>query len=268
MDAITQKNIKKWREMVNTGKSMAPSDLVKAERATSSPKRDHEEDPDSQSEKKQKSKKGKKQRRLTNVAASGLKDDTVEVKLDSEDEQYSASNRLTREVGVSFPRYDSMIQVKPGPSIQDSEEVPFMKKVRRFKSLGISKGRTCKPTYAVIDSGADQDHVGNGWRIVHISRSMETLVGALDGMGSVSLHKVDAICAVMTSKNNVQLIGIGGATWDGRPSQHESLFNSHHLRSNKVQVNDVAKVHGGSQDIRIEIDGKITILPLDLMTTR
>jgi hypothetical protein len=104
MDAITQKNIKKWREMVNTGKSMAPSDLVKAERtSTSSSKRDHEEDPDSQSEKKEKSKKGKKQRRLTNVAASGLKDDTVEVKLDSEDEQYSASNCLTREVGVSFP---------------------------------------------------------------------------------------------------------------------------------------------------------------------
>jgi hypothetical protein len=92
---------------------------------------------------------------------------------------------------------------------------------------------------------------------------METLVGALDGMGSVSLHKVDAICAVTTSKNNVQLIGVGGATWDGRPSQHETLLNSHHLRSNKVQVNDVAKVHGGSQDIIIEIGGKTTILPLD-----
>ena len=212
--------------MTNAGKSMGPDDLWKAE---DKEKIKDTSESDTQSEKVQskqkKKRKGKKQHRVMNVVASGLKDDTVEVKPDSEDELYLAYNCLSRE-SVMLPGHESMHFMKPGLSKPD---VCDSKKIRMVKtSVGISKGRNTKPTYAVIDQGAEQDLVGCGWRVVHFSSRCQKLDGALQGLGSVTLQKVDAITAVTTSTGNIQLLGMGDSTWDGRITQYESLLNAHH----------------------------------------
>ena len=63
---------------------------------------------------------------------------------------------------------------------------------------------------------------------------------------------------------------VGNAAYDRRVTQYESLWNSHHLRSNGIVVNDVAKDKGGDQCIYLN-DGKRDItIPLefngDIMT--
>lgn len=252
LDKKTRKNIRKWRDLTNAGKTMGPEDMVGGSSDS--------DDKDSDSPPEKKAKKGKKQRRVTTTAASGLKDDVVEVKLDSGDEAYPASNCLIRSISPSFGD-DSMHSAKLGLSGNDVKDLE--KRIRRNTSVGMSRGRNTQPTYAVIDPGAEQDHVGDGWRVVHLSESTETLRGALDGMGSVVMHKVDAVTAVLDSNGDVHLIGVGSATWDGRSSQHESLINSHHVRSSKCEVNDVAKIHGGSQDVRLKTSNGFISLPLE-----
>ena len=66
------------------------------------------------------------------------------------------------------------------------------------------------------------------------------------------------------------LIGMGGVTYDSRKVQYESLFNSHHLRQHGTIVNDVAKSHGGKQNLQLKINEQIKNVPLefdgDIMT--
>ena len=91
--------------------------------------------PDRPSEKEQtKRMKGKKQRRLTTKAASGLPDDTVEVKLNTDDEEYFTMFSL---INSTFcpTRYDSEIPKKLDHSIHDD-----MRLIRRNTSVGISRG--------------------------------------------------------------------------------------------------------------------------------
>ena len=151
-----------------------------------------------------------------------------------------------------FRRHDSERLPKLDHSKQDA------KIIRRNVSVGISRGRSTEPPYAVIDPGATEDLIGGvGWHIVHISQRHEVLRGAIDGMGTIALPKVDAITSVTDVKGNVHLLGFGNVTHDSRKTQHESLLNSHHMRNNGVKVNDVAKKHGGEQNLELKVEGLI-----------
>ena len=46
-------------------------------------------------------------------------------------------------------------------------------------------------------------------------------------------------------------------------TQLDSLINLHHLRQNGIIVNDVAKQHGGSQYLKIRLDGEINSVKLE-----
>ena len=85
---------------------------------------------------------------------------------------------------------------------------------------------------------------------MHIFSRTEMLNGAIEGMGSVTLQKVDAVSAIEAADGRVHLIGVGNATWDSRDTQHESLINSHYLRASRVEVNDTSKIHGSDQCIK------------------
>ena len=252
-DNITKKNVRKWRDMTNAGQTMAMSDMITKK---DKDKESGTDDPPAGKKEQHKKKKGKKQRRMTTKVTSGLPDDTVEVKLDTDDEDYIVG-------GTSINRnhlpcsYDSKINLDLDRSIND------VRMIRRNTSVGISRGRTTRQPYAVIDPGATEDLVGGqGWRIVHISNRTETLVGAINGMGSVTLPKADAITAVTDENGKVQLLGFGNVTYDSRITQHESLLNSHHMRSHGCIVNDVAKKHGGTQDIQLKVGNESIHIPL------
>ena len=72
-------------------------------------------------------------------------------------------------------------------------------------------------------------------------------VGGLISMGSKALPRVDAITTIDTTDGETILISMGGVAWDKCQVQHESSFNSHHLRSFGSVINDVAKEHGGGK---------------------
>ena len=82
---------------------------------------------------------------------------------------------------------------------------------------------------------------GVGWHILHFSDKSEGIHGALYGMGSEVLPSVDAVTAVNDSEGRVILLGVGEAAFDRRVTQYESLWNAHHLRANKVKVDDMGK---------------------------
>ena len=128
----------------------------------------------------------------------------------------------------------------------------------------MSRGRRNIQPYAVIDPGAVEELIGgDGWYITYISTQTETLSGALEGMGTLTLPKVDAITAVKNSNGKVILLGVGNATHDARTTQYESLLNSHHLRSNGVDVQDISRRHGGLQRLEIKVGQEINYIPLD-----
>ena len=106
------------------------------------------------------------------------------------------------------------------------------------------------------------------------SDESEELDGPLVVMGSEVLPKVDAVTAVEDENGEVILLGFGGAAYDRRITQYESLWNSHHMRNNGVDVDDRAENAGGKYHIRIKFDlskwhtipltfnGSITTVPL------
>jgi hypothetical protein len=109
----------------------------------------------------------------------------------------------------------------------------------------MSSGCRTIPQYAVIDPVAEDLVGGVGWYVRHISdSSSQTLNGAIDGMGSITLPQVDAITAGNDSRGNVVLLGVGEITYDCRLTEYESLLNSHHLRGeNGTVVNDIGRCH-------------------------
>ena len=130
----------------------------------------------------------------------------------------------------------------------------------------MSTGHRQPEPYAVLDSGATVDMIGGlGWKILRVTSQKELLTGAIDGMGSCVLPKVDGVTAVQDSRGETVLLGLGNVPWDRRQTQVESLWNTHHLRKKGAVLNDAAKVHGGSQNIILQAKrgGKDIIIPLD-----
>ena len=246
MSPRTRKNVTKWRSLVNNGKEMVPDDLEKEKTPNS--------DEPTETSSKKKSKTGGKKQRRTKTVSFGTSD-TVMVKLASDDEEYSSELLLAS----PYPScgYDSQTQLTPG----QSEDVA---KIRRTTSVGMSRGRSSRQPYAVIDPGAEEEMIGGlGWCVLYKSDQTESLSGPIEGMGTMRLPKVDAVTAVKDKSGNTILLGVGNTTWDRRTSQYESLWNSHHLREYGTIVNDVAKSHGGSQNMVIRMhDGSQREIPL------
>ena len=251
-----RRNVAKWRALCNSGKEMKLSDLRK-----SKDKDPHDSDESTVSnppKNGKKRKKGRKQRRLTKTTPSGLPRDTVEVKLRSDTEEYSCYS-FTCKVSKPTLWHDSKFCALPGHNMH-----ALSSRIRRLDSIGMSQGRRSNQPYAVIDPGAVEELIGgDGWYINYISTQTETLTGALEGMGTLTLPKVNAITAVKTSIGKIILLGVGNATYDARATQYESLLNSHHLRSNGVDVQDIARCHGGLQRLEIKVGQEINYIPLD-----
>ena len=55
------------------------------------------------------------------------------------------------------------------------------------------------------------------------------------------LPSVNAVTAVEDLEGRVVLLVLGNAAYDRRNTQNESIWNSHHLRANKVTVSNVVK---------------------------
>ena len=121
------------------------------------------------------------------------------------------------------------------------------KLVRQNKKTAGMTVERCKQPYTVIDSGATEDFIGGiGWKILNVTDRVEIL-SDFRGLGSCVLPKVDGVTAISDSTGKIHLIGCGNVTYDKRPAQYESLWNSHHLRQNKIIVNDVSTEHGGNK---------------------
>ena len=262
-------NFSKWRQLTNQGETMEKKHLVD----TSS----NEVDPDAEKPLKKTGKqKGKRTRRVTRTRRVGIQDDVVQIKLTSSDEEYIRSvSESSKALPISF-EHDSDSHKKPPDQCNEDEEGPSKSKtvraLKRTTSIGMSRGTIVRPSFAVIDTGAEMEVIGGvGWKVLHFSDKSETLGGALSGMGTEVLPSVDAVTAVEDADGRVVLLGIGNAAYDRRKTQYESLWNSHHLRANKVVVSDVAKELGGDQCIRFKADdGSWTTIPLsydgDIMT--
>ena len=123
-DSVTKKNVRKWRDLTNAGRVMVKSDMASA---GEDDKSDEQDKPPGKEHKK---KKVKKQRRLTTTVASGVPDDTVEVKLDTDDEEYSNS-LIPRSNIIDPTRHDSKIIQEPDHSTQD------VRVIRRNTSVGM-----------------------------------------------------------------------------------------------------------------------------------
>ena len=253
---IQRRNVSKWRSLGNAGKNMLRSDLIT--KSKDNDKDESDESVESPPPKNGKRKGGRKQRRITKTTPSGLPGDTIVVKLRNDTEEYSHFS-LPNVVHRATLWNDSKFISLPGH--HPHAHTP---RIRRLDSIGMSRGRSSVQPYAVIDPGAVEELIGgDGWHISFISTQTETLSGALEGMGTLTLPKVDAITAVNDSKGKVMLLGVGNVTYDVRHTQYESLLNLHHLRTSGVDVQDIAKCHGGLQRLEITVDNEIHHIPLD-----
>ena len=215
--------------------------------------------------------KRKKTRRVTKTRRVGMADHTIEVKLASSDSDYSEYRNISHR-SASKSRDDSNNQSKLDHSIKNSVNNSTIRALKRDMSVGISRGSVNVPPYAVIDPGAEKEVVGGvGWRILHFSDKSESLNGPLAGMGNSVLPTVDAVTAMQDNEGKTVLVGIGDTSYDRRTTQYEALLNSHHLRSNKVIVDDVAKEVGGTQCMKFrDLNRKEINIPFrfngDIMT--
>ena len=260
LDANAKKNMTTWRKMVNQGDTMDKKDLV-------NPGKGNEDKNSDQPAKKPGNRRNGKTRRVTKTRRVGTRDDTVEIKLDSSDEEYfrTGTRMKSPEQIITFG-HESDSSLKPGHSMNDTKR--SLTRIRMLKtnvSAGMSRGSTRQLPYAVIDPGAEREVIGGvGWRILHFSDKSESLSGALTGMGCQVLPSVDAVTTVKDENGNKILLGIGDAAYDRRTTQNESLWNSHHLRSNGIKVSDVAIEQGGEQCMYIKNEnGNWLTVPLE-----
>ena len=127
---------------------------------------------------------------------------------------------------------------------EDAEGTSTIRMLKRTaSSIGMTKGCTRHSPYAVIDPGAERDVVGGvGWHILHFSDQSKPLNGGLKGMGSIVLPVVNAVTAVEDADGRILVLGLVGivnkAGYDWCTTQYESLWNSHHMRSNNVKVDE------------------------------
>ena len=246
LDPVARKNILTWRKLSNAGRKISRFDFESGDTSDVPV----EKGKDTSSTNKTKKKKGSRNRRLSTVVPVGLPDSAINITIkDSSQILFSLSNLICSTV---FPSYDSHLCLQHR---QDLSALPAST-LRRTGSRGMSAGHRKGEPYSVVDSGASVDMVGGlGWKILHVSEKKDLLLGALAGMGTCTLPRVDAVTCLTDVSGKTVLIGMGDVSWDQRQTQIESLWNSHHLRNHGVKVNDVSRHHGGSQDLIIPSPG-------------
>ena len=122
-----------------------------------------------------------------------------------------------------------------------------IRSLNQTMSIRMYKGSTRHQPLLVIDPGLEQDIVSvYGYHILHLSDKPEKLNGPLSGMGSTVLPKVDIVTAGKYQNGKMIIIGVGGTAYDRQITQYESLWNSHHMISNGVVVEEKAKDIYGS----------------------
>lgn len=131
LDPVARKNLRKWKDLVNSGKKKAPEDLVTEDDL----KNDKVKDPVPSGKNQFGKKKGKRQRRVANTVLSGLVDNAVVFKLNSDDESNETKTTTQK---VSSSRDDSVGNSKPCRSNRNAKRIR-----RNIASIGISKGPTC-----------------------------------------------------------------------------------------------------------------------------
>ena len=81
-------------------------------------------------------------------------------------------------------------------------------------------------------------------------------------MGATTLPKVDAVTAVYDVSRRVLLLGSGGAAYDDQTTQHESLWNSHHLWALGVAIDNRTCSVGEIHSMTVALGGKTYVIPL------
>ena len=259
-------NFSKWRQLTKQRETMEKKHLE-----TSSEEVVKDTDKPS---KKDGKKNGKQDHRVTRTCRVGIQDGVVQIKLTSSDEEY---------IRTIFSESTKALPITVGDDSNDQYQFDYsndyeeghstrVRALKRTTSVGMSKGTIRHQPFAVIDPGADMDVIGRvGWKVLHFSNKSETLGGALKGMGTELLPSVDAVTSVEDMEGRVILLDIRNAAYDRRITQNKSLWNSHHMRANKVQVSDAARDQGGDKCLRIkDKSGSWITIPLkfngDIMT--
>ena len=74
-----------------------------------------------------------------------------------------------------------------------------------------------------------------------MSDRTKIMCGAIEGMGGLTLHIVDAAKAVEYEKGQVVLLGLCGLTYFRQIKQHGSLLNFHYMHDIGVLIEDTDK---------------------------
>ena len=241
---IKDKNVKtsliKWRGIYNSERRTIQPDECGFKSKSSDP-----EDASNSGKPHSTVKNGKRKVRRTTTSTTGVKESSLRVRFKEDDEEDEES--ATDDDDDDDARSDPKAKNKKRKRKKKGNKRTQMRRVIRALK------RTSDPARAIMDPGTEHDIIGGeGWKILSKESTEEaTLGGALNGMGSRNLPVVMAITAVDTIDGTF-IMGAGRAGWDNRPSQTESLFNTHDLRAHGVVVNDVTKRDGGEQNLIVD----------------
>jgi len=201
-------------------------------------------------------KKSARSTRRTKTSSTGLNDYVVsksavpQVHLKSSEDEDSDNDSDEQE-------YDSDIDTK-SPS-QPSSTTQHPKTKTRPLNRGrrnpiVRRGRTeDELPRVVLDEGTELEVIGGiGWTVLEELSKTASMGGWRAGMEGPTLPLVNAICAYDRREDGTTiLLGLGAAAWDDRPEQTESLVNTHVMRNNNVEVDNIARRDGGLQRLKI-----------------
>ena len=124
---------------------------------------------------------------MSNAVPSDLPDGAI--KLNFKDPKVDYFTSLLN-LSSTFPSHDSYVGIN-SPSQGMGQIASAM---RRFgETIGMSDGHRQSEPYVVLDSGISSDMVGGiGWKIIQVTSDKQLLIGAIEGMGTYVLPRVDA----------------------------------------------------------------------------
>jgi hypothetical protein len=152
--------------------------------------------------------------------------------------------------------YDSDVDIKSSskPSPKTQQRQPKTTQLKRGRRNPIvRRGRTeDEQPRVVLDEGTELEVIGGiGWTVLDELSKTANMGGWRAGMEGPTLPLVNAVCAYDNKDGTTFLLGLGAAAWDDRPEQTESLVNTHVMRNNNVEVDNVAYRDGGLQRLKV-----------------
>ena len=201
----------------------------------------------------------KRKVRRTRTQVKGTPESAIKVSMKDGDDDGSESDDSDSDDESSVKGGNASSKKTRSKSASKSKK--RAKKARRFAQT--RRGRSDGKPRVIIDTGTDLEVIGGvGWKVLsQVDEKTAKLDGALAGMTGRPLKLVTAVTAYDHPDFGVVLLGVGNAAWDDREEQTESLLNPHELRKFNVTVNDMARVYGGEQMLKVQtID-----IPLDFI---